>query len=259
MFAIAGRCRRSLLLQTVSRSLTEPTHISRDADSNSRSSTIRNSVMAMKSWRVPRGQPASRNAFAMLQLLSLRICSTLGYLVWIVARLWVLARVASFCWGCCWGSSVVRWRRVLSSDLSSAIVLLASANLVCRVLMTSDFVCTRLANSSASFSCYSNSTASSWFCRRWFWKDWPTLSWSFTKASYFFFKLLVARLIFRLLIALEGLPLLFWGGWAGQEHCRLSPEQTPHLLIQWKIEWSPPQIVHFKSRWDIVSCLRVNT
>ena len=74
-------------------------------DSNSRSSTIHNSAMAMKSPRVLRGQLASQNAFAMLQLFSLRICSTLWYLVWIVARLWVLARVASFCWGCCWGSS----------------------------------------------------------------------------------------------------------------------------------------------------------
>ena len=118
MFAIAGRCRRSLLLHTVSRSLTEPTLISRDADLNSRSSTIRNSAMAMKSRRVLQGQSASRNAFAMLQF-SLRIC-------------------------CCWGSSAVRWRRVLSSALSSAIVFLASANLVCRVLMASDFVFTRL-------------------------------------------------------------------------------------------------------------------
>ena len=38
----------------------------------------------------------------------------------------------------------MRWRRVLSSALSSAIVFLASANLVCRVLMASDFVFTRL-------------------------------------------------------------------------------------------------------------------
>ena len=119
MFAIAGRCRRSLLLHTVSRSLTEPTLISRDADLNSRSSTIRNSAMAMKSRRVLQGQSASRNAFAMLQLSSYRIC-------------------------CCWGSSAVRWRGVLSSALSSAIVFLASANLVCRVLMASDFVFTRL-------------------------------------------------------------------------------------------------------------------
>ena len=83
MFVIAGRCRRSLPLQTVSRSLTDPKLISCDADSNSCSSTIRNSAMAMKSRRVLRGQPASRNAFAMLQLFSLRICSTLWYLVWI--------------------------------------------------------------------------------------------------------------------------------------------------------------------------------
>ena len=69
-FAIAGRCRRSLLQQTVYRSWTEPTHISRDADSNSRSSTIHNSAMAMKSPRVLRGQLASQNAFAMLQLFS---------------------------------------------------------------------------------------------------------------------------------------------------------------------------------------------
>ena len=153
----------------------------------------------MKSRMVLRGQPASQNAFAMLQLFSLRICSTLWYLVWILARLWVLARVASFCWGCCWASSAECWHRVLSSALSSAIVLLASTNLVCRVLMASDFVCTRLANSSASFSCSSNSAASSWFCGCWFWKDWPTLSWSF----------------FRLLIALGGLPLLFlrWLSW----------------------------------------------
>ena len=80
MFAIAGRCRRSLLPQTVSRSLIKPTHISLDADSNSRSSTIRNSAMAMKSRRVLREQPASRNVFAMLQLFSLKICSTLWYL-----------------------------------------------------------------------------------------------------------------------------------------------------------------------------------
>ena len=132
-FAIAGRCRRRLLQQTVYRSLTEPTHISRDADSSSRSSTIHNSAMAMKSPRVLRGQLASQNAFAMLQLFSLRICSTLWYLVWIVARLWVLARVASFCWGCCWGSSE-------SVKLGLEFVLMASTNLVFRVLMASDFV-----------------------------------------------------------------------------------------------------------------------
>lgn len=95
------------------------------------------------------GQPARQNTFIMLQLLSLRICRTLCYLEWIMARLWVLVQVTSFFHGCCcWGSSAVRWCRVWTSALSMAMVYLVSTNLVCRVLMASDFVLTRLASSS---------------------------------------------------------------------------------------------------------------
>lgn len=177
MFATAGRCRQSLLLKNFSSSLTEPTHISLDADSNSRSSTIRNSAITTKSQRVLRGQPTSRNAFAM-QWFSLRIYSTLWYLVWPDYGCWckwhlfveVAAEVCQLCIGAEYEPRP--W------------VLLASANSVCRVLTASDFVRTRLANSSVSFSCSSN--LSSGFCRRWFWKDWLTLLWSFIKASYFF-------------------------------------------------------------------------
>lgn len=112
------------------------------------SSTVLNSAKATKSWRVLQGQPARQNTFIMLQLLSLRICRTLCYLEWIMARLWVLVQVTSFCHGCyCWGSSAVRWCRVRTSALSMAMVYLVSTNLVCRVLIASDFVLTRLASS----------------------------------------------------------------------------------------------------------------
>lgn len=86
----------------------------------------------------------------MLQLLSLRICRTLCYLEWIMARLWVLVQVTSFCHGCMLLLRFVSCALVQSPNLSleHGNGLLGIHQLVCRVLMASDFVLTRLVSSS---------------------------------------------------------------------------------------------------------------
>ena len=91
----------------------------------------------------------------------------------------------------------------------SAIVLLASTNLVCRVLMASDFVCTRLANSSASFSCSSNSAASSLILWLLVLEGLAHPLVVFHQSFVLFLKLFVAWLIFRLLIALGAFLFFF--------------------------------------------------
>ena len=180
----------------------------------------------------------------------------MSYRSWILARLCVLTRLPFLCWCCCCCSvgclSLSGWLFCLScftSALRSEMTFLALTRRRPRFLTTSSFVLTRFAYSSASLSFSWSSRASSWFCSFWFWNASPTLSWSFSRASYFFWSLSYKR---------SGLDdpdfavfFLFCCGSSEHKHCRLSPFQTTHLFSQWNKLWSPPHTVHLQVLWDI--------
>ena len=208
-----------------------------------------NSATATKSLRVLLGHPVSLNALAMLQRFSEMVRNTFSYRSWMAVKLWVLTRPEDCCCccGCCCGSLLLR--SVCSSAFSSAMVFLACASLVWRVWMASDFVQTRLASSSASLFDSSKSLFSSSCSFCWFWNAKQTRSCSFTKLAYN----LLSSLSDEEDCAEEALVdceedfgevalvdceddwavlFFFLGGCSEQEHSRLSPLQTPHLLLQ---------------------------